>query len=385
MPGTAWHDRYHVVKTLVDKERTKLLVLRAQDKLGYTNFYIGKRVLDAEEAECLKHGIHQLRAAREIAVMEATRGHPSFISLVEVVDRVDGRWIVMEHASHGDLHDYMEVMTPIGSSSVNRLRVNSDQSDESPNSARTSPSPSVRTRLDPVLTEDIARGIFYEMCSRVAELHRLGWAHGDVKPENFVIDDFGRILLIDFGFARPALGGFVDVISEGTLAYAAPEILRREHARPAPVDVWALGVCLYILAYGALPFGGCASGDSWINEVRVAIVNVDLYFAPTRHVPRSLVSLIRRMLNPDPDLRPTVEEVLVDPWMKGPRTAPLFAETWHGAGNFGCASMSPRASEQLPLVESLAGTRARSAESLSSDRVATRTVSLRVLFRRRMK
>ena len=90
----------------------------------------------------------------------------------------------------------------------------------------------------------------------VAYLHSLGVIHRDLKPENILMksaDDDTSFVLADFGFAKHSDEASAERTLMGTADYVAPEVLSRREYSPA-VDVWALGVIIYILLAGYPPF-----------------------------------------------------------------------------------------------------------------------------------
>lgn len=112
------------------------------------------------------------------------------------------------------------------------------------------------------LTEDEARTVFAQVVSGVAHLHSLGIAHRDLKPQNLMYVSPGEgvgegsIKIMDYDLAK------VDYSPEwkgstpcGTVHYQAPEIVAGQYYSLA-VDCWSLGVILYILLTGCMPFGG---------------------------------------------------------------------------------------------------------------------------------
>jgi serine/threonine-protein kinase len=110
---------------------------------------------------------------------------------------------------------------------------------------------------DGPLPEPRLRTLGADLAGALAALHAHGLVHGDVKPENARLDEEGRVVLLDLGFARRVRAGRPGPdprgADAGSLAYLAPERVRGEEAGPA-ADVFALGIVLYELATGLHPF-----------------------------------------------------------------------------------------------------------------------------------
>lgn len=142
-----------------------------------------------------------------------------------------------------------------------------------------------------------ALALFAALCDAVAYIHARGIVHRDLKANNVKIDDAGTVKLLDFGIARagdsPRLTTDGSVV--GTLHYLSPEQIRGETASPAS-DVWALGVLLYEMVTGRVPF----TGDSF-TAVMARILKGS-YEAPsvvTAGLPRECERLIARCLRVD--------------------------------------------------------------------------------------
>jgi serine/threonine protein kinase len=92
----------------------------------------------------------------------------------------------------------------------------------------------------------------------VSKLHDVGICHRDIKPENILINENYKVKVIDFGSASHfgRLGNCQAYLALGqyTVPYAAPELLKGDVVHGVPQDIWALGVVLYTLVYGILPF-----------------------------------------------------------------------------------------------------------------------------------
>eukprot|EP00808_Paulinella_micropora_P012803 g22589.t1 len=96
--------------------------------------------------------------------------------------------------------------------------------------------------------------IFAKLVSAVIFLHDRSIAHRDIKPSNVILGKRGEVKLLDFGFAfcsrRPVKSHC------GSIHYVAPEVCRKQKYDPFPADVWSLGVLLFVLICGYLPFNG---------------------------------------------------------------------------------------------------------------------------------
>ncbi len=136
------------------------------------------------------------------------------------------------------------------------------------------------------------------------DLERSGLAHGDIKPQNIFITLGGEVKLLDLGFVRPIAAmpgpGAVDALL-GTPEYLAPESLVSGIALPVAKDMYALGVTLYRMLTGRLPFVGDSPAELMVQHRQVK---------PTllrRHrpdAPRELSDLVGKMLAKQPFRRP---------------------------------------------------------------------------------
>ncbi|KAJ3333630.1 hypothetical protein HDU76_005859 [Blyttiomyces sp. JEL0837] len=157
------------------------------------------------------------------------------------------------------------------------------------------------------LPEEKARLVFRQVASAVCYLHGRGVVHRDIKDENIVIDNFFNVRLIDFGSATVEPRGNPNHLFDrfyGTIQYASPEILRGEKYRGRPTDIWALGVLLYTILFGEVPF---SSSDQAM---------LAMYKPPRFRSNADAMMLLDWMLDKDPKRRPTAEEVLRHPWMR---------------------------------------------------------------------
>ena len=191
--------------------------------------------------------------------------HQHIIKLYEVIDSPTNYYLVMECAAHGDLAGHLE--------KKGRLR------------------------------EAEAAKYMVQTCSALAFCHARGVIHRDIKPENLLLDAHYDIKVTDFGLSAIVKPGQTLKVACGTPAYSAPEIIMRKEYDGTLTDVWSLGVLLYHLTHGCLPFNDTQhirSGD---------------YTASSEHIPPSALDLLRAMLVVNAEKRATLERVGGHPWM----------------------------------------------------------------------
>merc|ERR1712130_1006263 len=106
------------------------------------------------------------------------------------------------------------------------------------------------------LCEAESRKFFRQISAAVAYIHEAGYAHRDLKPENILIDEEHQLKLIDFGLCAKPRGGMDTVLETccGSPAYAAPELVSGRNYLGSEADIWSMGVLLYALLCGFLPF-----------------------------------------------------------------------------------------------------------------------------------
>nr|KAF6346977.1 hypothetical protein mPipKuh1_011259 [Pipistrellus kuhlii] len=163
------------------------------------------------------------------------------------------------------------------------------------------------------MDEGEARTVFRQIVSAVQYCHQKGIVHRDLKPGNILIDSDMTIKLTDFGFSKE-VSDFKQSTFCGTICYSAPEILQRQTYDGRKTDVWSLGVLLYRMLTGVVPF----EGDNFVN-VRKHILSGHFYIP--YFMSMEVQKLLRKLLTIDPSQRPTLEDVMKDPWLnKGQET-----------------------------------------------------------------
>jgi len=150
-------------------------------------------------------------------------------------------------------------------------------------------------------------GCFIELCRALAYAHARGVLHGDLKPENVFIGEYGEVVLVDWGLAQ-VLGpdGKHQArarMKAGTPEYMAPELITKSgQDLDVRSDIWALGVILYELLTLTLPFQG-ANPREVLMRVMVEPLEPPSQRAPGRPVPAGVEDICRRALSKNRELR----------------------------------------------------------------------------------
>jgi serine/threonine protein kinase len=210
------------------------------------------------------------RLEQECRLLEILN-HPNVTRLHEVVFQDDYIWVIMEFCPNGDLFEFV----------LNRQR----------------------------LAECDCRRIFAGILQGMCYLHSRGIVHRDLKPENILLDDNFNPKIADFGLAASTQHNRSGLMATscGSPIYAAPEVIYSEQYDGKPIDVWSLGVCLYVMATGSVPWTSC-NQTQLFEQIKAGQFKVPTY------VSERLADLIRKMINTDVKARPTMDQIAGHPW-----------------------------------------------------------------------
>lgn len=167
------------------------------------------------------------------------------------------------------------------------------------------------------LAESEARRLFRQLLSAVDYIHSLGFVHRDIKLENVLLDSMFHVKLADFGFARAFAGSNALRTSCGSPHYAAPEVLFGHEYRGPEIDIWSLGVLLYALLVGSMPYK-----QSTPSDLR-AVMRVGTPYQAAAPITGLVKDLIDRMLCLEPRGRITMKELREHEWIVADGCAPL--------------------------------------------------------------
>ncbi|KAF3791959.1 Calcium-dependent protein kinase 17 [Nymphaea thermarum] len=169
-------------------------------------------------------------------------------------------------------------------------------------------------------TERAAAALLRTIVQTVHTCHSMGVVHRDLKPENFLLlskDEDAPLKVTDFGLSVFFKPGEVLKDIVGSAYYIAPEVLRRRYG--PEVDIWSIGVMLYILLSGVPPFWA-ESEHGIFNAILRG--HIDFTSDPWPSISAGAKDLVRKMLNADPKQRLTAFQVLNHPWIKDDGEAP---------------------------------------------------------------
>ncbi|KAM7319688.1 maternal embryonic leucine zipper kinase isoform X1 [Alexandromys fortis] len=168
------------------------------------------------------------------------------------------------------------------------------------------------------LSEEETRVVFRQILSAVAYVHSQGYAHRDLKPENLLFDEYRKLKLIDFGLCAEPKGNKDYHLQTccGSLAYAAPELIQGKSYLGSEADVWSMGILLYVLMCGFLPFD-----DDNVMALYKKIMR-GKYDVPKWLSPSSIL-LLQQMLQVDPKKRISMKNLLNHPWIMQDYNCPV--------------------------------------------------------------
>lgn len=158
------------------------------------------------------------------------------------------------------------------------------------------------------LTEDVAQEIFAQIVESLIDCKSRQVLHGDIKDENVLIDlQSGQAKLIDFGSSSwcPPQHPLVYSQFQGTRVYAPPEWTVLKQYTGDGLTVWSLGVLLYDMLYGDIPF-----------ETDQQICSSELVWHPNINISEEVKHLVSTCLDRNPSSRPSLEEVHQHPWIR---------------------------------------------------------------------
>ena len=160
------------------------------------------------------------------------------------------------------------------------------------------------------LDEAETHRIFKQVCEALQFVHSRNIAHRDLKPENILLDKDMNAKLADFGLCHTTCPQSLLLTPCGSPFYAPPEIINNTKYDGKKADIWSLGVVLYTMVTGSLPWT-----ETNQTQLFIQIKEADIVIPP--HVTPPVQQLLMMMLSRNPAVRPTCSDILSMPWVQG--------------------------------------------------------------------
>jgi len=159
------------------------------------------------------------------------------------------------------------------------------------------------------LKENVSRFIFRQIITGLAYSHTKNVLHRDIKLDNILLTSRGDVKICDFGVSKLVTPGETLTEQCGTPAYIAPEVFRGEGYSGFKSDIWSAGVVLYAMLFGAVPFKA-----SNLSELHRQVLEREPTYKE-EEISADALSLLKGILEKDPALRLTSEQILEHKWM----------------------------------------------------------------------
>jgi serine/threonine protein kinase len=171
------------------------------------------------------------------------------------------------------------------------------------------------------LSEDEARPLFHQLLSAISYAHNQHICHRDLKLENILLKgpgDTSQVKIADFGLSDFYRPGAMMKSNCGTLSFLAPEVFRGTSNAGPPLDVWSLGVILFAVLCGRLPFepGTESKDQKRTREQMIRSRIMKCQFKIDDNIGPEAKDLVRRMLKLDPAERASIPELLGHCWLR---------------------------------------------------------------------
>ena len=161
--------------------------------------------------------------------------------------------------------------------------------------------------------ENDVRNLARKLFKGLEYLHSLGIGHRDIKFENIMvstIEDDATPKFIDFGLSKVSLYGEYSQDRFGTLAYSSPEILLGQNHHLG-VDIWSMGILLYVLLSGTFPF---LASDKNMTKRNIVFEKLNFNLTAWKKVSHNAKDTISWMLEKREQMRPSIVELKQHPW-----------------------------------------------------------------------
>jgi serine/threonine protein kinase len=248
---------------------------------------------------------HVPKFEREITLFSSF-DHPHIVRFIEILNDDSLIYVIMEYCDLGNLHLYFREHSASG--------------------------------------ENCARFFIHQILLAVQYLHSRRVAHRDLKPENILVQSPANVKLVDFGLSTEVSDDTLLRTQCGSPLFAAPEIISGLPYDGRRADMWSLGVIVYLLVVGKIPWDDTSNHANLYSDIQLA-----RYRLPD-NPSSAFVNFVGGLMNPLPLLRFTVEQALNHPWLANKFDSPRWFPTPKPQDGHKAVSLKPTAAPLLPTT-----------------------------------
>ena len=208
---------------------------------------------------------HNILTETEITILKSIN-HQNIIKVYDVIETKEYYYIIFEYISGGELQKYIQIQGRLNQNTIMK--------------------------------------IFYQLILGISYLHNNNIIHRDLKPENILLTKNEEIKIIDFGLAIKLNNNNTLLKSQcGSINYCSPEIIKGEEYNGKLADIWSIGIILYYMNCGDLPFIGKNN-----KEIQKNIINCKIEYPS--NIPFIIKDLLSKILVINPNNRISIKEIM---------------------------------------------------------------------------
>jgi 5'-AMP-activated protein kinase catalytic alpha subunit len=208
---------------------------------------------------------HNILTETEISILKSIN-HQNIIKVFDVIETKENFYIIFEYISGGELQKFIQIQGRLNQNTIMK--------------------------------------IFYQLIIGISYLHNNNIIHRDLKPENILLTKNEEIKIIDFGLAIQLNKNNTLLKSQcGSINYCSPEIIKGEEYNGKLADIWSIGIILYFMNCGYLPFIGKNN-----KEIQKNIISCKIEFPS--NIPFIIKDLLSKILVINPNNRISIKEIM---------------------------------------------------------------------------
>ena len=255
---------YEIIELLKEGSSSKVYLGRSK----YTNENVAIKTINKHS---LQNNIDDiLLVAKQIEVLKTLK-HRNIVTLYEIYESPKYIHLITEYLSGKDLIEKL----------IRKKRFN----------------------------EEEARRIFFQILDAFTYMHKMNICHRNIRTEHILFDKNNRPKIVGFGYSTFYESNKLIEGEYGSLPYVCPEIIEEGPYNPELADVWSLGVILYVLICGYLPF---SDEDDNKNKILISEGKIDF----PKEISNKLKDLLKHMMEVDPKKRYSFQKIIKHPWIK---------------------------------------------------------------------